>query len=343
MIQDTIAIPTPVREIEGVTWNTLPLDLANWKDPVIFRGLVSSWPAVRAALESDESIINYLLKYYSGMIVNQFLGDATISGRYFYDETFKDFNFSLHKKQLTTFFDDLLKEKNKPVSQRQSMYVGSTTLSECLPGFMDENPLVISNASPLVSIWMGNQSRAACHYDAPDNIACCVAGKRRFTLLPIEQIENLYVGPLDHAPANQSVSIVDFVNPDFERFPKFRDALSAAFVAEINPGDALFIPSMWWHHVEGLNDLNILVNYWWRSVPRYVPPGITVLKHAMLALRDLPIKEKRAWKVLMDYYIFSEDEKKFDHIPEDARGCLGEMNERNARQILAWLLNRLNR
>ena len=68
---------------------------------------------------------------------------------------------------------------------------------------------------------------------------------------------------MEHTPSGQTISLVDFAQPDLQRFPKFAQALEHAVVAELGPGDALFIPSMWWHHVESLSDFNLLVNYWW--------------------------------------------------------------------------------
>lgn len=98
-------------------------------------------------------------------------------------------------------------------------------------------------------------------------------------------MENLYPGPLDFNPAGQQISLVDFANPDFEKFPRFRKAMAAGQVANLEPGDALFIPSMWWHHMEGLGTFNVLVNYWWRNVPKFMGPAMNVLKHAMLSIR----------------------------------------------------------
>jgi hypothetical protein len=92
-----------------------------------------------------------------------------------------------------------------------------------------------------------------------------VSGRRRFTLLPPEQVRNLYLGPLDFAPTPTPISLVSFRSPDFERFPRFHDALAAAEAAELEPGDALYIPSVWWHHVESIGVLNAMVNYWWSA------------------------------------------------------------------------------
>src|SRR5205823_11513354 len=135
----------------------------------------------------------------------------------------------------------------------------------CMPGFRSENDLDFKShgINPPPIIWIGNRTTASAHYDAPSNIACVAVGKRRFTIFPPDQIFNLYPGPLEPTPGGQSISVVDFKNPDFEKYPRFREALAVAHVAELEAGDAIFIPSMWWHHVEGLNAFNVLVNYWW--------------------------------------------------------------------------------
>ncbi len=161
--------------------------------------------------------------------------------------------------------------------------MGSTTIDTALPGFRVQNDMDFGTRNPLASIWIGNRTRIAAHHDLPDNLACVVAGHRRFTLFPPEQLANLYVGPLDFTPAGQAISLVDFAKPDYTRFPRFAQALQAARVAELGPGDALFIPSMWWHHIESLDAFNVLVNYWWRQSPAYMDSPMSAL---MLAHHD---------------------------------------------------------
>ena len=143
------------------------------------------------------------------------------------------------------------------------------------------------------SIWIGNRTIASCHYDAPNNLACCAIGRRRFTLFPPEQIFNLYPGPLEPTPGGQAVSVVDFANPDLEKYPRFREAIAAGQMAEVEPGDAVFIPAMWWHHVEGLSAFNTLVNYWWSTSPEFIPTPMNALYQLIWSLRDRPEREKR--------------------------------------------------
>jgi hypothetical protein len=222
-----------------------------------------------------------------------------------------------------------------------SLYIGSTNVDHWLPGFREQNDFPIGHLAPLVSIWIGNQSRVSAHYDFPSNIACVVAGRRRVILFPPEQLANLYVGPLDFTPAGQPISIVDFHAPDYERFPKFRKAVKTARMSVLEPGDAIIVPSMWWHHMEALDAFNVLVNYWWRTSPSYLGPPLSVLQHAILGLRDLPEAQRKQWRDLFDFYVFNPDPANFEHIPEAARGVLNPIEEQTARQIRKMLRDKL--
>jgi hypothetical protein len=217
-------------------------------------------------------------------------------------------------------------------------------VDSCLPGFRAQNQLEFAGhgIDPPPSIWIGNRTIASCHYDAPNNLACCAVGRRRFTLFPPEQIFNLYPGPLELTPGGQAISVVDFERPDFAKHPRFREALAAGQTAVLDPGDAVFIPSMWWHHVEGLSPFNALVNYWWSSAPAYIPTPMNALHHALWALRDRPEREKQAWKQVFEYYVFGSTQSAVEHLPEPARGMLNPIDDTRARQIRAMLINKLN-
>lgn len=327
--------------LEGCTPTSIPDWVYASDQPLILKGLVNSWPAVQAGLKSDEQADQYLRSFYNGKQVGAFQGGPEIAGRIFYNEDLTGFNYKSERLPLDQVLDCIQQHKQDPAPP--TFYVGTATVDACLPGFRGENDLGLPVAKPIVSIWLGNQSRIPCHYDAPHNIACVVAGRRRFTLFPPDQIANLYPGPLDFNPAGQAVSMVDFANPDLQQFPLFEYAVAAGQVAEMEPGDGLFIPSMWWHHVEALDRFNVLVNYWWRNVPDFMGPGVNALKHALLSIRDLPEQERAAWKHIFDYYIFDDANRSVSHIPEHAQGVLAPVDDMAARQLRAFLINRLNR
>jgi ribosomal protein L16 Arg81 hydroxylase len=111
----------------------------------------------------------------------------------------------------------------------------------------------------------------------------------------------------------------------------------------MHPGDALFVPSMWWHHVESFDSFNLMVNYWWCATPPSMGAPTTALMHAMLSLRDLPPRQREAWRTLFNHYVFDADETVYEHIPEPGRGCLAPLDDAAARKLRAELLNRLNR
>jgi oxalate decarboxylase/phosphoglucose isomerase-like protein (cupin superfamily) len=103
----------------------------------------------------------------------------------------------------------------------------------------------------------------ATHNDPVENVAVVAAGRRRFTLFPPSAEPDLYMGPHHPTPAGARISMVHVTAPDFDRFPRFAAALEVAQVAELLPGDAIFIPRDWFHHVEAIERFNVLVNYWW--------------------------------------------------------------------------------
>ncbi len=176
------------------------------------------------------------------------------------------------------------------------MYVGAVPTPASMPGFTRDNTLPLVDASVVPRVWIGNRVTVQTHYDISNNIACVVAGRRRFTLFPPEQLVNLYVGPLEFTLAGQPISMVRLDQPDFERFPRFRDALATAQFAELEPGDALFMPYMWWHHVESRERFNVLVNYWWDETPPWQGSPFEALLHAIMAVKSLPPDKREIWR-----------------------------------------------
>ena len=333
----------PIREIVSAGPETLSDDVLEGGAPVVLRGVASHWPMAQAARASAEDAVAYLRRFEAREAppVVATVGPPEIEGRFFYNADMSGFNFRQEKVPLGVALSTLLKYANDP--RAPAIYVGSTTIDTWLPGFRAENDLAMGRREPLASIWIGNRTRIAAHQDVPDNLACVVAGRRRVTLFPPEQLSNLYIGPLDHTPAGQPISLVDFAAPDFTRFPRFEEALAHAQVAELGPGDAVLIPSMWWHHMEALEPFNVLVNYWWRQSPAWMDTPMNALMLAIMTVRDLPPAQRAVWADVFRHYVFEAGEATIDHIPEDARRVLGPLDDQRARSLRARLLQRLNR
>jgi hypothetical protein len=342
-----VEIARKTKVVEGVAPDAIPYaDLLREETPTILKGVARDWPLVQAGLQSAEQAMSYLTGFYQGRPVVGYTCAPEVRGRYFYNEDVTGLNFQRGRVQLTEYLENIRACMGNP--DAPSYYIGSTDLDIYFPGFRSENDLVLNDPmfeenAPVVSIWIGNRTTASAHYDMSNNLACCLVGKRCFTLFPPEQVSNLYPGPLEPTPGGQVVSMVDFRNPDFGKHPRFRAALEQAEVADLEPGDVLFYPAMWWHHVEGLSDFNAMVNYWWNTSPTYIDTPQNTLLHALLSLRDRPDQEKRAWKALFDYYVFGPADQAGAHLPEHARGNLGTMDDLKARKLRAMLLNRLNR
>src|SRR5688572_16042964 len=230
-----------IREIAGVDPRALPDEVLESVKPLVLRGLAAGWPMVRAASESQAAATAYLRRFYKDASVVVMSGDPGIGGRFFYNDDLSGFNFRMYRTRLDGVLGELAQLSGE--ANPSSMYVGSTAIDAALPGFRAENDFNFGSRAPLASIWIVNRTRIAAHHDLPDNLACVVAGHRRFTLFPPGQISNLYVGPLDLTPAGQAISLVDFARPDYTRFPHFAQAAQAARVAELAPGDAVFIRS----------------------------------------------------------------------------------------------------
>ena len=316
----------------------LPDAVLQSTQPVLLRGLVGHWPLVQAARRSDADFCNYLRGFGEHTRVGLWRGAPEIAGRFFYNDDFTGFNFRREIGSTGALLDELL------AGSPDAVYLGSTELDGSFAGLRQQNDLAaLQRFDPLVSLWLGNRARVAAHFDLPDNLACVVAGRRRFTLFPPEQVANLYIGPLDVTPAGQPISLVDVARPDLERFPRYAQALQHAQVFELEAGDALFMPSQWWHAVESLEPISALVNFWWRQSPAFMDTPLNTLMMALLTLRDLPPAQRDAWRALFDHYVFNADDDTAAHLPPAARGVLAPMTESGARQLRAMLLNRLNR
>jgi Cupin-like domain len=336
-----------VRVIEGARFDQVPFDeLFAGNEPVLMRGLTADWPLVQAARQSPDKVMELLAASYNGKPVIVYVGEPDMGGCFSYNEGLTGFNYRSERLDLVKVLD--LIRAGYANERHPYYYMNSIVVAESFPALGAQNSLVFNHPVfdryPHVGkIWLGTESRAAAHYDVPRNIACCVLGRRRFTLFRPEQIQNLYPGPLDPTPGGQVVTMADLKQPDFARFPRLQRAMEEAWIADLLPGDALYYPSLWWHEVEALDRFNAMMNYWWVDSPAYMGDPMDVLMHAMLGLRDRPLADRQGWRALFDYYIFGDASVPRAHLAEHIHGALADMNEENARRVRAAVHYSLNR
>jgi hypothetical protein len=329
--------PERIREWTDVSVDRFEAEILRADEPALLRGVVAHWPAVAAARQSADSLRTYLSRLDRGSRVRTFVGDPAMRGRFFYKPGFDGFNFGVAEAQFSRLLAILADE-----SEARHVYMGSTPTEEILPGFERENPLdLVANKPTGPRIWIGNASVIAPHFDESDNVACVVSGRRRFTLFPPDQVANLYPGPVDNTVAGQPTSVVELADPDFERFPRFREALEHALVAELEPSDGIYIPALWWHGVEASGGLNVLVNYWWQDTPADAGSPMNALGAALLSIALLPERKRLAWRSMFDHFVFRLNGDPTAHIPEQAHGILGRSTPQLRRMMREFLSREL--
>jgi hypothetical protein len=334
------ALPT-VREWRNADLATFRNEILPLNEPAVLRGLIKDWPAVRAGLASSRGLCDYIAKFDGGRPVETLVGDPSIQGRFFYSNDLTGLNFQRKSEQISVTLERLLAHIDDV--DPPAIFIQSASVPDFLPDFQRENAIDLAHRSAIPRIWVGNSVTVTTHYDISDNIACVVGGRRRFTFFPPDQIRNLYVGPIHFTLAGQPVSMVSLDEPDLTRYPRFEQALAAAQSTELEPGDAVYIPYFWWHHVKSLERFNVLINYWWDAAETKFGSPYDCLLHGFLTLRHLPAHQRAAWRAVFDHYVFQTEADPVAHLPPERRGALGEMTPELAAHIKAALLKRLNR
>jgi len=312
----------PIVEYEPMDRATFEREIVPKGEPAVFRGLVADWSVVRAGQAGPQSLAQMLRDAATDEPIQVWFGPPEIEGRFNYDAELSGFNFERKLATVDQLLELLLRQlgHEKPYS----MYAGGIPIPKHLPSLVSAIPVNMLDMTreTLISLWIGNRTHTTTHWDQSQNLACVVAGRRRFTLFPPKELKNLYVGPLDFTLAGQPTSLVNIDAPDLETYPQFTEALKTAQRAELDPGDALYIPALWWHDVLSLQDFGSLINFWWRDAEPPLLSPIYALYHAVITLKDLPPNELAAWRNMFDHYVFGDNGDPVVHLPEPARGIL---------------------
>lgn len=328
-----------IKEWHNVDRSVFENEIFPGNRPAVLKSLFREWPAVQASAQSPAEMASYLKRFDTGGAVNALVGPPQIDGRFFYSEDLKGFNFEARRVSISSALDTLVsmaQDKEPPAIAVQAIPV-----PDIVPKFREDNPMPLLDSHIAPRIWLGNRTTIATHFDNNHNIACVVSGSRRFTVFPPEQVGDLYIGPLLRTPGGSPISMVDLRKPDYSKYPRFRQALESAQEAVLEPGDAIFIPILWWHGVESLGPLNILVNYWWNDAASGNDKPFLSLVHSILLLSRLPAEQRESWRSLFDYFVFQTDGDPGAHLPPAAQDLQRTLAPEEREQIKALLAEHL--
>jgi hypothetical protein len=290
--------------------------------PLILPGLIEHWPSLAAGRNSPSALNDYLKAMDRGISAPVMEAPASTHGRFGYNADLREFTFSTRQRGISETLDRVERQIDRP--NGPIIAIQMLPLASHLPDFVQQNPMpILPEIGPL--LWLGGRVRTQIHHDRDHNLACVIAGRRRFVVFPPEQVANLYIGPMENPPP---LSIVDLEAPDFSRFPRFEKALATAQIAELGPGDALFMPRHWWHHVTSRDPYNAMVNYWWGTHAQGLENPYDCFLTALLAIKDLPAPERIYWRAMFNAYVFQTEGNAVEHIPPELRGVLGTIHSR---------------
>ncbi len=259
--------PGQVPQWDGPTVEKFQAEILPAGHPAVLRGIARRWPLVAAALEDPHRAMEMLAAHATDAPLEILRADPQEQGRFHYRADGRSLNFMRGEAGLRPFLAALHDHESR--QEPYSIVAQGLVAERYLPGFARSHPMPFVPASAAPRLWIGNAAKVATHNDPVDNIAIVAAGRRRFTIFPPAAEDHLYMGPDDPTPAGTRVSMVHVTAPDFDTFPRYASALETALEAELSPGDAIFIPRDWFHHVEALEKFNVLVNYWWDATREY--------------------------------------------------------------------------
>ncbi|MDE1462001.1 cupin-like domain-containing protein [Spartinivicinus poritis] len=262
----------PVDSVNTISASTFNRDYIAQNRPLLIKGGVAHWDAL--PLWNNE----YLNRNAGHNVVDIETSRDQFEGRLFDDAEKVWMPFSRFLERLTL------------PSGETDYFVGSwlfPTLAADVPDISAFKAFNMAIKRRMIMSRGGN--RIALHYDWYQNMLCQVAGYKRLVLIDIVDTPFLY--PLS-SPVNYSPVNVQDVN--WSTYPEFCNA--TIFQADIEPGDVLYMPMLWWHAVESI-DRNIMISQSFYDTDRDL---LFILKK-MLALGRLNLAEKQmndVWAVL---------------------------------------------
>jgi hypothetical protein len=221
-------------------------DFVEASRPVVLRGAIADWPAMK----------KWSLSYFRDAF-----GDRELPVVREKEGSHYDARSGLHYERIRLAdYCDLIAD-----GQPHDLYI-TVRVDEQIPELFDDirRPAYSADTAWARSrFWLGAaDTKGPLHRDLPENLYAQIGGRKQFLLLDrrltrMVHRHAFYSGVPNYSP-------VDAEQPDLSRFPRFRDAPLLRAIVE--PGDLLYIPSLWWHQARSLST-SMSINLWWLRGP----------------------------------------------------------------------------
>jgi len=296
--------------------------------PALIRNAINS---VGLSHLSSSQWIDFVESHCNSTRLNVLRGPVANRGRVAYKANDSALNFTRTTLATERFFSllrELEGQAEQPVLSLQSTKVEDY--------FMSLAPQVLCSewGDVLPRLWVGGKTRVPAHVDDAHNFAINLCGRRRFTLFPPDQVANLYIGSVEVTPSGAPTSLVDWDNIDSERFPNAINAWANRIEIDLEPGDGIYIPPLWWHQVDATSPVNILLNYWQGGSIEEgsILTPFTLMYLSRLILEHRTASERKAWEDLYQHFVFSDPQQASHHVHHRLRGILATETSEEAQK-----------
>jgi hypothetical protein len=221
------------------------------EEPILVQGGLWDWPAIRWSPETLGSLafdrlIDLQVSLNGSFRMNPDLSPVDPKNQIL----LRDVKFGLAAQEIIN---------NESLTTKY--YITQQNIVSKLPELLPDLACWWPISDTTINIWFGSSGVITpLHFDHAPNLFAQIFGRKKFTLFGPDQSQYLYQYPAETKMSH--VSYVDVERPDLLKHPNFTRAQQQVHV--MHPGQMLFLPPRWWHHVEAM-DISISVNQWWRT------------------------------------------------------------------------------
>ncbi|CAG9761720.1 unnamed protein product [Ceutorhynchus assimilis] len=236
-----------IEELEVPSLETFISKFFNPQLPLKLKGCMTHWPATTKWQD-----LNYLLKIAGNRTVPIELGSR-----------YTDEDWGQKLMTLRDFIKEhyLSEHGNIGYLAQHNLFDQISELKEDIrvPEYCCCSLNYEESTEPDINAWLGPKGTVSpLHQDPKNNILAQVYGYKQLILFSPEDTPYLY--PHEDTLLSNTAQI-DPINPDYEKFPKFK--LAKMYKCVLGPGEMLFLPVKWWHHVTALTK-SFSVSFWWQ-------------------------------------------------------------------------------